>query len=104
MAAHAILFEHQNFRGRHRHLFQSEANLNSGNPGGSDLPGDISLNDKTSSICIIEGHWEFFADPSFIAKLGRTLGPGLYQHVRSPSVLGAGSEDRISSARVVSDP
>ena len=102
--AHVILFEHQRFRGRHRHLFQTELDLNSGNPGGSDLPGDISVNDRTSSICILAGHWEFFRDPRLVAKFGRTLGPGLYAHVTDASALGLGSEDQITSIRLVSDP
>jgi hypothetical protein len=89
--AHVILFEHASFHGAHKHVFKDEPNLNAGD--------DNFFNDKTSSMVIVEGNWEFFADWQHIGKLGKTLGPGNYESVEA--ALGAGSNDRISSLRPV---
>jgi hypothetical protein len=89
--AHVILFEHAKFHGQHKHVFHDEPNLNAGD--------DNSFNDKASSIVILDGRWEFFADSGHVAKLGQTLGPGSYDSVLT--ALGAGSNDRISSLRPV---
>ncbi len=69
--AHVILFEKPFFHGNHKHVFRAEANLNA-----SD---DDSMNDKTQSIVVLEGEWQFFRDWNFEqpSYLG-TLGPGLY--------------------------
>jgi hypothetical protein len=91
--AHVILFEHAGFHGAHKHLFRDEPNLNAGD--------DNFFNDKTSSIVVLEGNWEFFIDSGHVGKLGRTLGPGVYPWVEDSGALGAGSNDRISSARPV---
>ena len=42
---HLILFEHINFHGRHKHVFQDEPNLNTDD--------DNSFNDITSSIVVL---------------------------------------------------
>jgi len=89
--AHVILFEHAGFHGAHKHVFRDEANLNSGD--------DHFFNDRTSSIVVLEGNWEFFIDAGHVGKLGRTLGPGLYDWVEA--ALGPSSNDRISSLRPV---
>lgn len=88
---HVILFEHPRFRGAHKHVFSEEPNLN-------DSLDDF-FNDKTSSIVILEGDWEFFIDPHYQNKLGEgTLGPGLYPNV---DVLGPRGNDSITSLRPV---
>jgi hypothetical protein len=92
--AHAILFQHSGFRGAHKHVFRDEPNLN---PAGSHVD-DPTLNDDTSSIVILEGDWEFFADWEYQNKLGETLGPGLYPNV---DALGPDANDKISSLRPV---
>ena len=50
--AQVILFEHSNFHGNHKHLFNTEANLNA--------QDDNWFNDKVSSFVILEGNWPFF--------------------------------------------
>lgn len=47
---HVILFEHANFRGRHRHIFQNEEDLFH-----TDSPNDEHFNDITSSIVVLDG-------------------------------------------------
>jgi hypothetical protein len=90
---HVILFEHAGFHGAHKHVVGPEPNLNAGD--------DNYMNDKTSSIVVLEGNWEFFIDWQFIGKLGQTLGPGSYAWVEDPAALGPGSNDQISSLRPV---
>ena len=87
---HVILFEHLYFHGAHRHVIgnKGEANLNARD--------DDDFNDKgTKSFIILEGDWEFFADPNFENQLGGTLGPGSYKSVNQD--LEAGSDNQISS-------
>jgi hypothetical protein len=89
MIAHCILFELANFRGAHRHVFVAEPNL-----AASDDP---AFNNKTSSIVVLEGEWEFFADEDFRTKTGDTLGTGTY-----PFVTNIGMKNNaISSLRPV---
>ncbi len=89
--AHVILFEHANFHGVHKHVFTAESNLNADD--------DNWMNDKTSSIVVIEGNWEFFIDWNFSGKTGRTLGPGIYPWVSAPGV--EMENDAISSLRPI---
>jgi len=72
-------------------VFNEQHNLND--------PVDDSFNDKTRSIVILEGNWEFFKDSEYNHKLGPTLGPGVYKSVNQD--LEHGSEKQISSLRVV---
>jgi MIR domain/Beta/Gamma crystallin len=58
---HIILFEHDNYLGRHKHIFIQELNLNS--------PDDFTFNDLTSSIWINGGAWELFRHADFIESL-----------------------------------
>ena len=87
--AHVILFEHANFRGAHKHVFQAEANLNA--------DGDDFFNDKTSSIVVLDGRWTFFVDSNFVGEVGGILGPGSYAFVENVGI----PNDRISSLRPV---
>ena len=85
--AQCILFEHINFRGAHKHVFAEEPNLAS-----SD---DAYFNDRTSSIIVIDGTWQFFRHVNFVDPYPRTLGPGLH-----PWVVNAGiRNDDLSSLR-----
>jgi hypothetical protein len=80
LTAHMLLFEHVEFHGDHRHLFQEVDSL------------DASFNDKTSSIVVLAGTWSTFADPGLNTPFAPRLGPGLY------SVLPEGIDnDTISS-------
>jgi hypothetical protein len=89
MMSHCILFELANFHGAHRHVFTDEPNL-----AASDDP---SFNNKTSSIVILAGHWEFFSDANFKTKIGDTLEPGVYPFVANIGIR----NDAISSLRPV---
>ena len=61
--AHVILFEHRNFRGAHKHVFQAESSLAE--------PDDNFFNDKTSSFVIVEGMWTFFGGIVTLVMVGR---------------------------------
>ncbi len=95
-----ILFEHDNFHGRHKHVYRAEPNLN--------YWEDHFFNDRTSSIAVIEGNWQIFADSEFIAPFPVVLGPGLYTLTKLREILApAGAppvpvgviNDQISSLR-----
>ena len=73
--AHIILFEHINFHGNHKHLFQTESNL--------DASDDNWFNDKVSSFVILEGSWQFFRDRDFGNPASRIFGPGKYNWVEA---------------------
>jgi len=70
---HAILFEHANFHGAHKHVFGPESNLNAGD--------DNFFNDRVSSIVVLAGTWEFFKDSGFNGPYSILLGPGIYPSV-----------------------
>ncbi len=86
---HAIIFEHADFRGAHKHVFQAEDDLGKW--------WDNSMDEQTSSVVIVEGNWTFFKEKTFNGRIGPALGPGKYPNVES--ALGAGSNDRITSLR-----
>ena len=75
---HAILFEHANFHGAHKHVFGPESNLNAGD--------DNFFNDRASSIIVLAGTWEFFRDAGFHGSYGVVLGPGLYPWVEAVKI------------------
>lgn len=93
-AGEIILFEHDNFHGRHKHVYRAEPNLN--------YWEDFFFNDKTSSIVVIEGNWELFVDANFIAPFSVVLGPGLYT-LTYLNELGI-TNDSISSLRPTTSP
>jgi hypothetical protein len=88
---HVILFEHINFHGAHKHIFQDEPNLNA--------PDDSFFNDITSSIVILEGNWDFFIDSNFQNRTGNPglagFGPGLISWVENAGI----QNDAISSLK-----
>jgi hypothetical protein len=86
---HIIVFEHRDFRGRHRHIFGNEANLNH--------PEDNTLNDRISSFVVLSGTWQLFRHANFNTPYDQTFGPGQYE-----SVVDVGVEnDQVSSLRAV---
>jgi hypothetical protein len=89
IAAHVLLFEHANFRGRHRHVFNAEQNLDAGD--------DSDFNDSVSSIVVLSGNWQFFRNPNFDDDYPSILGPGLYNFVKDFAIR----NDDMSSLRVV---
>jgi hypothetical protein len=91
MALQVILFENASFGGNHIHVFQGWDNI-------QNLPGDASFNDKTSSIVVVEGNWQFFKDWKWENPFSNVLAPGIYNVVEA---LGAGSNDSITGLRPV---
>lgn len=85
--AQVILFEHSNFHGNHKHLFNTEANLNA--------QDDNWFNDKVSSFVILEGNWQFFKDSNFSGTASRIMGPGKYNWVEAFGI----ANDSISSVK-----
>lgn len=81
---HAVLFEHANFHGDHRHIFAAETNL-----------GDNGFNDTTSSIVIESGSWAFYRDSQFDGNYPPVLGPGIYPWVEDVGI----KNDDMSSLR-----
>jgi hypothetical protein len=83
-----IIFEHRDFRGRHRHIFGQEANLNNAE--------DNTLNDRMSSFVVLSGTWTLFRHANFAEPVGgRTFGPGEYEWVGDFNV----PNDAVSSLR-----
>jgi len=85
---HLILFEHGSFHGRHRHIFNSEDNLNA--------EEDSDFNDRVSSIVVVSGNWRFFRNFNFDDAYPAILGPGIYRSVSAVGIL----NDDISSVQV----
>jgi hypothetical protein len=84
-----VLFQHKNFRGAHKHLYGSEANLAS--------PDDNFFNDKISSFVITSGSWQFYRDVNFTGPASVVFAPGRYNWVESVGI----NNDSISSVRRV---
>jgi hypothetical protein len=85
ISGHVVLFEHVNFRGEHKHVFSGE-----------DLDGNVvdtrQFDDKTSSVIVLGGLWEFYRDKTERIQ-NVNLRPGLYRDV---SFIG---NDSISAVR-----
>jgi hypothetical protein len=84
-----ILFEHANFHGRHRHIFNSEDNLNASE--------DSDFNDMVSSIVVVSGNWQFFRNAGFDVAYPPILGPGIYSLVSDVGI----ANDNLSSLQIV---
>jgi Beta/Gamma crystallin len=88
LLAHVVLFEDENLRGQHRHVFVPEPDL-----GASD---DSFFNDKVSAAAVLLNNWFTYRDPDFTRPFDVTLGPGLF-----PWVLDVGiANDAMSSLQV----
>jgi hypothetical protein len=89
---HVILFADANCAGNHTHVCEAQSFIS-------------WFNDVTSSFVILEGRWNFFVDANFENQMGpgggRTLGPGVYNWIEDPNVLGPGTNDRLSSLKPV---
>jgi hypothetical protein len=90
MAGHVIVFQHRDFRGQHRHIFNEERNFSH--------PEDSSLNDQVSSFIVIEGKWKFYRHSGFGVPYDGEFGPGEYPWVADVQV----ENDQISSAKCIS--
>jgi hypothetical protein len=84
---HIIIFEHRDFRGRHRHIFGHEENLN--NAEGN------TLNDRISSFVVLSGTWVFLRHANFNEQVGGTFPPGQYEFVGNFGI----PNDAVSSLR-----
>jgi len=89
VAGHVILFEHRDFHGRHRHIFNAEPNLNADD--------DSGFNDIVSSIVVVSGNWQFFRNSGFDDDYPSILGPGIYPWVEDVAIR----NDDMSSLQVV---
>jgi hypothetical protein len=90
LQGHVILFDHEGFHGPHKHVFAAEPHL--------DAWDDSWWNDKTSSIVVLAGNWEFYEDSDFLNPHNNppvVLGPGLYARVWDFGI----PNDRLSSLR-----
>jgi Beta/Gamma crystallin len=88
---HIIIFEHLNLRGRHRHIFVEEPDLNH--------PDDNTFENKVSSWSVVTGKWEFFQNNNYTGAYGNPnpqFGPGEY-----PLGFPAVTNDTVSSLRSV---
>jgi hypothetical protein len=88
-----ILFEHPNFRGAHRHVFDTERTLNDpGNiPGVSArvLPALGQFDNTTSSIIVVKGTWRLYEKPNLENRLGEEdVVPGGYPSVSDLHISG----------------
>jgi hypothetical protein len=90
-----ILFEHANFRGAHRHVFQRENDLaaTAGGVTGAE-PADGKFDGVTSSIVVVRGTWEFFEEKNCTGH-SETLGQGAYPDVRDHEI----KNDKIASLK-----
>jgi hypothetical protein len=86
---HIIIFEHANFRGHHRHIFGSEANLN-------DLE-DNTLENKVSSFVVVSGNWSFFKNAGFMDGFGVGPFPGTSGVNAYPTLPAGIANDTITS-------
>lgn len=73
MAGHIILFEHANFHGAHKHVFDEERNLNADD--------DDFFNDRVSSFVVIEGTWKLYLNSEFQVPFDREFPPSRYPSV-----------------------
>jgi hypothetical protein len=86
----AVLFEHANFHGAHKHVFGAEPNL-----AASD---DNFFNDRVSSLAALNGSWAFFRDVGYKGQYPGVLAPGIYPWVEAVNI----KNDDMSSLRLTS--
>jgi hypothetical protein len=86
---HVILFQEPNFQGSHKHVFNSEGNLNADE--------DNDFDDSVSSIVVISGNWKFYRNWHWDDDYPVTLGPGLYPRVEDVAIR----DKDMSSLQVV---
>ena len=89
-----ILFEHAHFHGAHKHIFQEVKDLHK-----VDTPPGLFA-DKTESIVVVRGTWEFFEHQQFLGDHDWILGPGGYPDIVKQQII----PNRISSLRPTKAP
>jgi beta/gamma crystallin len=80
-----ILFEHPEFRGAHRHVFQREDDLSltsKANPIPGEKAADGNFAGVTSSIIVVRGTWLFFAKKKCDGH-AEELGPKKYPNFKN---------------------
>jgi hypothetical protein len=80
-----ILFEHPNFRGAHRHIFDTELDLSESSsiPGvpARVLPALGQFDETTSSIIVVKGTWILYKNTGNTEPFPREAVPGAYPNV-----------------------
>jgi hypothetical protein len=94
LPAEVILFEHENLRGTHKHIFRAEPNL--------AAPDDNFFNDRASSAAILSGEWELFADVGFVGPFPK-LSPGVHPSFTSRGI-GNDATSSLRPARPTEEP
>src|SRR5258708_39839766 len=87
MANEVVLFIDADLHGAHKHIYDQEPNLNAGDDNG--------FNDQVSSLAVLSGNWQFFADSNFNQPYPPILGPGIYRFVGTVGI----KHDGLSSLR-----
>src|SRR5258708_31107895 len=87
MANEVVLFIDADLHGAHKHIYDQEPNLNAGDDNG--------FNDQVSSLAVLSGNWQFFADSNFNQPYPPILGPGIYRFVGNVGI----KNDDLSSLR-----
>ncbi len=91
LLGHLILFQDPDFQGPHKHVFNSEENLNADE--------DNDFNDSVSSIVVIKGNWRFYRNWRNDDNYPVVLGPGLYPRVEDVAIR----DNDLSSLQVVDE-
>lgn len=86
---HIIIFQHENFRGRHRHIYNEEPNLND--------EKDNRLNDAVSSFIVVKGRWKLYRDSRYVGAFDQIFEKGMYKRCKDYDV----KNDDISSLRCI---
>ena len=92
-----ILFEHPDFRGAHRHVFQAESDLAVTFPpgqAGTGGPAGGQFTNITSSFVVVTGTWELFDGTGFHGDK-EVKGPGRYRNFEGMTI----DPDTVSSVR-----
>lgn len=91
----AIIYQHPNYQGKHHHIFQ----IDPADPDQGDSNLVLSdMNDRTSSIVVKSGKWDFYEHINFEGINYNVIGPGMYSDVRE-SIIG---NDAVSSVDLIS--
>lgn len=84
-----VIFEHIDYRGHHRHIYDVEKNLNH--------QEDPTMNDKMSSFVVVSGVWKFYRHAAFQSPYPGEFGPGRYSWVEDHGI----ENDQVSSMRCI---
>src|SRR6267142_445021 len=92
---HLILFSDVDFRGDHKHVVDAADSLRF--VKGEECVADCDWPSSVSSLVVLSGTWEFFAEEKFQKPFDVILGPGLYRFVNSFKL----ENDHVRSMRPV---